>query len=172
MIKKFDIFNETTKAKGVKIKNQHTKLINDSDDKKKIDLGVADSVSKIDIANLKQTYKGSKIKEVDGHIIMSINENIELKRGEVVQSFLEQVTGKWDIYDFKPSTDLIDGKNAFFYDEKYLIFYDENIFEQWIHLYEYESYKPEIIRLNGKFIAIFSKDMDSRIEKYLTSLPL
>jgi len=66
-------FNESTQAKGLDIKNEYTKLINDTD-KKIIDLGDIDSVSDTDISNIKQTYKNSKITIVNNHYILNITE--------------------------------------------------------------------------------------------------
>jgi stalled ribosome rescue protein Dom34 len=57
---------ESTQAKGLDIKNEYTKLINDPD-LKTLDLGVVDDVSDTDISNIKQTYKDSVIRVVDGH---------------------------------------------------------------------------------------------------------
>ena len=67
-------FNESTQAKGLDIKNEYTKLINDPE-LKSLDLGVVDDVSDTAISNIKQTYKNSVVRVVDGHYILSIKEN-------------------------------------------------------------------------------------------------
>ena len=75
MIKKF---NESTQAKGLDIKNEYTKLIND-DTMRSLDLGYTSDVSETDITNITQTYKDSIIRVIDGHYILFIKENIVLK---------------------------------------------------------------------------------------------
>lgn len=61
----------TTQAKGLDIKNEYTKLINDPD-LTTLDLGTVDGVSDTDITNIKQTYKDASIKVIDGHYILSV----------------------------------------------------------------------------------------------------
>lgn len=86
---------------------------------------------------------------------MSINEDNHMRRGELDQSLLEQVTGKWDVRDFERSN----LNSNIYYDEKYIIIDDETVFDQWVYRYQYEHLKPEMIRFNGKFIAIYSSDI-------------
>jgi len=90
-VQKFSELNEdNTKAKGLDIKNEYTKLINDPDNKI-LDLGVVDGVSDTAIYNLKQTYKNALIQVVDGHYIMSIKENKKNKNKDmnIVKKFDE-----------------------------------------------------------------------------------
>jgi len=83
MIKKYTNFEENsnevnTQAKGLDIKNEYTKLINDPS-LNTLDLGVVDGVSDTDITNIQQTYKDSQVKVVDGHYILIIAEGTILK---------------------------------------------------------------------------------------------
>lgn len=71
------ISEANTQVKGLDIKNEYTKLINDPTINS-LDLGVIDDVSDTDISNIKQTYKDSFVKVVDGHYILSIKENNEI----------------------------------------------------------------------------------------------
>jgi hypothetical protein len=79
---------ESTQAKGLDIKNEYTKLINDPD-LTTLDLGVVDDVSDTDISNIKQTYKDSIIRVVDGHYILSVKENFN-KDVKTFKMFLEK----------------------------------------------------------------------------------
>jgi len=76
MIKKYTNFKldeANTQAKGLEIKNEYTKLINDPT-LNTLDLGTVDDVSDADITNIQQTYKESIVKSVDGHYILIIKE--------------------------------------------------------------------------------------------------
>jgi hypothetical protein len=72
MIKNFKKFNENNnQAIGLDIKNNISKFINGDDGT--LDLGVIDNVSKTDLYNIKQTYKQTTTKIIDGHYILSKN---------------------------------------------------------------------------------------------------
>jgi len=73
-IKKESI-TENTQAKGLDIKNEYTKLINDPT-LKEIDLGLLDDVSDTDIKNIKQTYKNSTVRVLNGHYMLSVYEKL------------------------------------------------------------------------------------------------
>ena len=59
---------------GLDIKKEYTKII-DGGKGGTLDLGLVDAVSDTNIKNMEQEYPKGTVKVVDGHYIMSINEN-------------------------------------------------------------------------------------------------
>ena len=99
MIKKYNDFetNEaSTQAKGLDIKNEYTKLINDPG-LNTLDLGVIDDSSDTDITNIQQTYKDSTVKVVDGHYILIIAEGTVIKFSDL--EHLDESLG--DFFSFR-----------------------------------------------------------------------
>jgi len=74
----FELNEANTQAKGLEIKNEYTKLINDPS-VNMIDLGIVDDVSDTDITNIKQTYKNSQVKVMNGHYILIVSEGTIIK---------------------------------------------------------------------------------------------
>ena len=115
-----------------------------------------------------------KIKKVNE--LNSINENFHVG---IIKQFLEEVTGESDLDAFTKATyDQISeihhnaSSSRIYYNDEYLIFTSESTLKNWQYYagYEYIDDEPDMIRVNGEFLAIYSEDIDERISDDLEIL--
>jgi hypothetical protein len=106
-----------------------------------------------------------------------LNENISFS--EIINHFLKEVTGESNIEDFTKATyeqihNLHRNANGsgIYYNDEYLLFTSENVLQNWQYYagYEYIDEKPDMIKIDGSFLAIYSYELDDRISDDLYQL--
>ena len=106
-------------------------------------------------------------------------DNLHFMLGGIIKQFLSEVTGEDSIESFTKATyeqinDLHHNASTYgiYYNEDFIIFTNSESLKNWQYYagYEYIDEQPDMIRVNGQFMAIYESDLDERIENDLDML--